>query len=327
MLMQAQNPPLVSIVTPAYNEEQYLSECIESVLSQTYQNWDYTIIDNCSTDATLSIAQKYAAVDSRIRVFSNPSLVPAVANLNVSVRYISPDCKYCKVILADDWMYPECLARMVELMEDSPSIGLVGAYGLAEEWVVWMGLPYPSRFISGREVCRQRLLGGPYVFGSETSVLYRADLIRSRDPFYDEASAHPDSEICFELLKAADFGFVHQVLTFSRVRAGSLLTESRKLNTLAASMLREVVTYGPFYLTTDEYTTRLNQLTSKYYDVLARGVLQRREREFWQFHKGQLHELGVAYSGARVAASLAKLVFRAIVRRPAAMNGQVEWGL
>ena len=48
--MNRSSQPLVSVVTPVYNGAEYLSECIESVLAQTYQNWDYTIVNNCSTD-------------------------------------------------------------------------------------------------------------------------------------------------------------------------------------------------------------------------------------------------------------------------------------
>ena len=58
--------PQVSVITPVYNGEEFLSECIQSVLSQTYQNWDYTIVNNRSTDRTLEIAQSYAARDPRI---------------------------------------------------------------------------------------------------------------------------------------------------------------------------------------------------------------------------------------------------------------------
>ena len=59
--------PLVSVLTPVYNCEKYLRTCIESVLAQTYTNWEYVIVNNCSTDGTLAIAQEYAAADSRIR--------------------------------------------------------------------------------------------------------------------------------------------------------------------------------------------------------------------------------------------------------------------
>jgi glycosyltransferase involved in cell wall biosynthesis len=74
--------PLVSIVTPVFNGAKYLSECIESALHQTYRNWDYTVIDNCSTDESLIIAQKYAARDARIRVVTNGRFLSILENHN-----------------------------------------------------------------------------------------------------------------------------------------------------------------------------------------------------------------------------------------------------
>ena len=56
---------------------------------------------------------------------------------------------------------------MVALAEANPSVGIVGAYGLQATWVLWQGVPYGSSVVSGREICRQRLLGGPDVFGSD----------------------------------------------------------------------------------------------------------------------------------------------------------------
>jgi glycosyltransferase involved in cell wall biosynthesis len=120
--------PLVSVVTPAYNEEIYLRECIESVLAQTYVNWDYTIVNNCSSDRTLDIANEYAARDPRIRVVTNETFVPAIANHNIAFRQVSPQSTYCKVVEADDLIYPACLATMVDLAEQNPRVAIVGAY-------------------------------------------------------------------------------------------------------------------------------------------------------------------------------------------------------
>jgi glycosyltransferase involved in cell wall biosynthesis len=306
--MNTASQPLVSIVTPVYNEAEYLTECIESVLAQTYQHWDYTIVDNCSTDASLDIARRYAAKDQRIRIRENPQFLRAIPNHNVALRQISPMSKYCKVVLGDDWIFPECLERMVAVAEEHPSVGIVGAYALEGRQVTLTGLPYQSKVVCGREVCRKHFLEQLYVFGSQNSVLYRAELVRSHDPFYNEANIHADTEAGFALLKTCDFGFVHQVLTFTRVRPGSLNTLSTTMQTSLASILHLLVTYGPEYLTHDELDRCLDRHLSVYYRFLGKSLVLGHDKRFWDYHKRQLAEAGVGFSWTRLArAALAVL--------------------
>src|SRR5215813_7302249 len=139
--------PLVSVITPVYNGELYLRECIESVLAQTYRNWDYTIVNNCSTDRTLEIAREFAARDSRLRIHNNETFVRVIPNHNIAFRQISPASKYCKPVAADDMLLPECLERMVCLAEKHPNVAMVGAYGLhsrADLGVYCKGVPYST---------------------------------------------------------------------------------------------------------------------------------------------------------------------------------------
>jgi glycosyltransferase involved in cell wall biosynthesis len=133
--------PLVSVVTPVYNGESYLCECIESVLAQTHPHWDYTIVNNCSTDRTLEIAHEYAARDPRVRIWKSKTFVRVEQNYNNAFRQISPESKYCKVVAADDWLSPGYLEKMVGLAERHPTVGIVGAYGLMESNVNWQALP------------------------------------------------------------------------------------------------------------------------------------------------------------------------------------------
>src|SRR5206468_7458596 len=126
--MKADYLPLVTVVTPVYNGEKYLTECIESVLAQTYQNWEYIIVNNCSTDRSLEIAQSYAEQDVRIRIHNNQEFVGKEANENIAFRQISPASTYCKMVHADDWLFPECIARMVAVAETNSTVGIVGAY-------------------------------------------------------------------------------------------------------------------------------------------------------------------------------------------------------
>jgi glycosyltransferase involved in cell wall biosynthesis len=210
--MQTENEPLVSVITPVYNGERFLSECLESVRAQTYSNFEHIIVNNCSTDSTLEIAQDYASRDPRIRIHNNNAFVTALENHNIALKLISPESKYVKIVQADDLIFPECIARMVAVALEYPSVGLVSAYRLEGNEVTLDGLTYPSPFLTGAEISRQTLLTDLYVFGSPTSLLMRSDLVRSRPVFYDEASfaLEADRAVCYDILKTSDFGFVHR---------------------------------------------------------------------------------------------------------------------
>jgi glycosyltransferase involved in cell wall biosynthesis len=310
--MDSRSLPLVSIVTPVHNEEEYLAECIESVLAQTYQNWDYTIVDNCSSDRSLQIARDYAARDRRIRVLENQQLLPALANFNHAMRRITPASKYCKVVFGDDWIFPECLERMVGVAEEHPSIGIVSAYVLEGEKVKCVGLPTQSPFFLGREICRKHFLEGVHVFGSPTNVLYRADLVRRHNPFFNEKNIHADTEACFVLLKTSDFGFVHQVLTFSRVRVSSRSVPDTDNETDYGGFLETLVKHGAAYLSRNELTDRVNRHVTGYYAGLGKGLILGRDRMFWDYHKTKLTDAGLGFSYIRVLGAAVAILLDAL---------------
>jgi glycosyltransferase involved in cell wall biosynthesis len=299
--MNVISQPLVSVVTPVYNEEEHLAECIESVLAQTYQNWDYTIVNNCSTDRSLEIARRYAAKDSRIRVHDNKQFLDMLPNLNLAVRQISPASKYCKMVLGDDWIFPRCLEGMVAVGEAYPSAGVVSAYEQCGQQVRITGLPEEQRLVGGREACRQFLIDKLLLFGSQTSVLYRADLVRSRNPFYIETEMFADFEACFALLKTSDLGFAHEILTFSRPRPGSIGAISSDLGVHFRSLLGLLFTYGRECLSSEEFEECLDRQLTRYYRFLGRRLFVERDRGFWSYHKRTLAALGLGFSRSRLA--------------------------
>ena len=314
MDIKQKSEPLVSVVTPLYNNCDTLTECIQSVRAQTHQNWHYVIVNNCSTDGSADIAHRYSAIDERIRVIDNEQFLRAVPNFNVAMRQVSPESKYCKMVFADDWIFPQCLEQMVSVAEEHPSVGIVGAYGLQDSEVMWSGLPYPSSKVSGREVCRRLFLEGTYVFGTSTSVLYRSELVKARDPFFNEHNFHADMESCIVLLKSCDFGFVHQILTFKRLRAGSLGTITEDLNTLLAGHLYCLTVHGRDFLNDEEYTMCAKRDIEKYYNFLAVSLLSgRREAKFWAYHKAKLFDAGVRFSWMRLATSTIGRLSRAVI--------------
>lgn len=295
--MRLHDEPLVSVVTPVYNGEDFLAECIESILSQRYQDFEYIIVNNCSSDRSLAIALEYAKKDRRIQIHTNKEFVGVMENHNIALSLISPQAKYCKVVCADDFIFPECLTKMVELAEVYPSVGMVGSYTLAGKKVMYSGLEYGSTVVNGKELCRATLLGGPYVFGSPTTLLYRADLVRKTKAFYPNSSPHCDTTACYQLLEDSDFGFVHQVLSYTRIHAGSETSRSLKFGTINLAILSDLARFGPKYLTPVQLKHRLRRLTGGYYRALVPTFFARpRNEEFWQRQRTALQEIGLKFS-------------------------------
>ncbi|MBA2641497.1 MAG: glycosyltransferase family 2 protein, partial [Actinobacteria bacterium] len=236
--------PLVSVLTPVHNGAQYIEECMTSVVRQTYANWSFTVVDNCSTDATPDLVERHVSEDSRIRHLRFEEFVDATENHNRAVAAMDGESVYCKFVQGDDWLFPDCLERMVARAESSPSIGIVGSYRLHQDTVDLVGLPYETTCADGRDVLRQALLGGPYVTGAPTATLLRSDLVRLRTPFFDDRFWHSDTEAVYWLLTQSDFGYVHQVLTFARAQAGARSAHARRINTSGPENIRFLLRYG-----------------------------------------------------------------------------------
>jgi hypothetical protein len=183
---------------------------------------------------------------------------------------------------------------MVALAEANPSVGIVGSYQLSGSWIRWQGFQYPRAVMPGREVCRQVFIGRDpaFGFGSPTSILYRADLVRRRDEFYPNPSPHSDTSACFECLQDSDFGFVYEVLSFERVHEETQSSASAGLNRYASAYLNDLKEYGPSCLSTDELRRRLKEELDDYDRFLAVNMSRWRNKDFWNYHKGRRQELG-----------------------------------
>ncbi len=292
--MASEAEPLVSVLTPVYNGEKLLAQCIQSVLAQTYTNFEYTIVNNRSTDRTLEIAQSFAKQDSRIRVHNNTEFLSVVDNHNNAFSLVPDGAKYCKVVGADDWLFPQCITEMVRLAEQYPNVGMVTSYVLAGTRVGWDGLPYPSTVMKGQEVCRLRLLKGLKVFGGPSASLLRCSVVKQMQPFYKLGNYHGDTEAYLDLLQKHDFGYVHQVLSYNRKGGEDSRTTGylERVNSYPAADIEELVRFGPIYLTDEERTLRLRQATKRYYRFLAQSVLELRNKEFWDYHRDRMRQLG-----------------------------------
>jgi hypothetical protein len=225
-------------------------------------------------------------------------------NHDIALSLISPRTEYCKIIHADDFLFPECLERMLAVATGNPSVGIVGSYRLDDRYVNLDGLPYPSTVVSGREIRRRSLLEGLFVFGSPSSLLIRADLIRARRVFMDDDTffMHGDTAACHEMLDATDFGFVHQVLTFTRRHAAAADTpRAISLNSYMAAHGMILKRFGRQILNEAEYQACLDSSQRQYYSFLGRSVLDGKKPDFWAFHARALDAIGLSVNYRRLA--------------------------
>lgn len=284
--------PLVSVVTPFYNTAPYLAQCIESVLAQTYSHFEYILMDNCSTDESSEIAENYARCDPRIRFIRCSEFLFQLANYNRALAEISENSEYCKIVEADNYIFPDCLSMMLEAFEQSEGIGLVSSYCLEGNNIKGSGYPFPMPRLSGKEWARQYLRGGPHVFGSATTVMYRSSLVRHQQPFFDVSLPHSDTEKCIEILEHWDFGFVHQILSFLRIDNESITSTVRKFEPHHALDHYIIVQrYAPTFLGAAEAASLKAESKQKYYRALAREAIKLRSREFWRYHREGLKTL------------------------------------
>lgn len=130
--------PTVSVIIPSYNHEMFIKECIQSVLDQTFQDFEIIITDDASSDRTVEIIEEFT--DTRIRLFKHPENRGASEASNNCIRQARG--KYIAMLSSDDAWYPEKLEVQVNYLDEHPEIGVV--FGKVE-WIDETGEPIKAR--------------------------------------------------------------------------------------------------------------------------------------------------------------------------------------
>ena len=113
--------PLISIVVPIYNAENYLQRCVDSILAQTYGDFELLLVNDGSSDGSLDICQRYAAEDSRVRVIDKPNGgVSSARNMGIE----SATAEWVMFVDADDWIEPNTLELAVPYVEECDIVRL-----------------------------------------------------------------------------------------------------------------------------------------------------------------------------------------------------------
>ena len=114
--------PDISVIMSVYNGESYLKEAIESVINQTFKNWELIVINDCSQDSTAQILSEYSEKDNRIKVYTNEVNLKLPTSLNKAVSLSSG--KYIARMDSDDICLPERLEKQFEFMEENSDVSL-----------------------------------------------------------------------------------------------------------------------------------------------------------------------------------------------------------
>lgn len=300
--------PLVSIVVPVYNGARFLRPCLESALTQNHAAVEVVVLDNASTDGTAAIAESYARQDGRVRLFRNQATLRPIDNWNLALTLMAEDAAYCRVLHADDVLFPDGIAALVALAQSDPGIGIAGSLRQRGEGIECQGLPTSRQIFDGAEVARLFLRREVFAL-APTSGLLRADLVRARRPFYPPHLLHADLAAWLDVLDGVRFGFVHEVLAFSRVHEDSITaTLAERKQTLMREWLVLLRDYGPRYLQTEELAQLERQHLARCHRMLLRGMAAGHGRDFLDFHLEGLRQAGRAPTPADYArAAMAEL--------------------
>jgi glycosyltransferase involved in cell wall biosynthesis len=183
--------PLVSVVIPSYNQADYLRQALDSLIAQTYLNWEAVVINDGSTDHTDAVLKEYAARDPRIKPYTKQN-GGITAALNEGIRRASGE--YFSWLSSDDQFYPNKLQALVNAFETlGDDYGLVyGGFDLLyEDTGELASLPLPTPLIRGSEF--PEALRFDFIDG--TAILVRMKIMRDIDGFNPPYKHTPDMEL------------------------------------------------------------------------------------------------------------------------------------
>lgn len=220
----------VSIITPLYNSSEFLKETVESVLKQNYQNWEMIIVDDCSTDNSLQIAQQYAAQDKRIQAHRLPENSGAAVARNKAIELASG--RFIAFLDADDIWLPNKLEKQIAFMLRSNVSFSYSAYEKINEQGETCGLVGVPAKVSYKELLKTCYIGClTAVYDTQFFGKVFMPLIRKRQDF----------GLWLKLLKKVDYAFaITEPLAKYRLRRDSISANKANAATYTWRLYREV---------------------------------------------------------------------------------------
>lgn len=232
-----QDNPSISVVMPAYNSEKYLSATIESILNQTYKNFEFLVINDGSTDSTEEIVKAFMLKDQRVKLINNKFEKGIVGGLNTGLE--ESKGKYIARMDSDDIAFAERLEKQLNFMEKNTEIGLCGTwYQMFGKYEGAMVLPKDSDTIRAT-----MLFHGPI---AHPTVMFRKSVIRQNNLKYSQEHIWiEDIELWYRMSKVTKLANFPEILLWYRTHEESIgstrkVIQAEKVAKLHLQMLTEL---------------------------------------------------------------------------------------
>ncbi|MBD5391310.1 glycosyltransferase family 2 protein [bacterium] len=224
----------MSVLMPAYNCDAFITESIESILNQTFADFEFIIINDGSRDATADVIRKYVARDTRIRFIDNAFNAGIVSALNTGMNMCRGE--YIVRMDADDISMPDRIAKQVAFMDANPRCGVLGSwYHIFGEYERTMTRPSRVGMIDLLSGC---LIGHP------TVMLRRAMFDKYNLRYAPEFQFCEDYELWSRAILHMDFCNIQEVLLRYRAhRASITYAHSRKQLDDTARVQKRIAEY------------------------------------------------------------------------------------
>ncbi|MEO7000112.1 MAG: glycosyltransferase family 2 protein [Terracoccus sp.] len=199
--------PRVSVLVPSYNNAEFIEETIDSILGQSFGDFELIVADHTSTDQTWPLLQPYA-VDPRVTLLQTPAGGGAPANWSRVTAAATGE--YVKLVCGDDLIDPECLANQVAVMEANPGVvlsscqrDLIDAHG--KKVTSARGLAGLDGVVPGGAAARRAVIVGSNIFGEPACNLMRREALENIGGWADSEPYVIDQQTFCNLLMTGDF--------------------------------------------------------------------------------------------------------------------------
>ena len=207
--------PKISICLPVYNSEPFLEQALNSVLNQTFQDFEVIISDNASTDKTYEIATHYTKIDQRIFYFKNSYNIGVLPNYNQCLKYITGD--YIYFFGSDDIMLPKNLELKASILNSNSNVGLVTSSveivdsdGNQLAWDKNCHKYLQNELKSGKDWIIEDI--GKRTTICHTSVMVRKTVLEKLDIFYDCKYLYAsDFDLWLRIALISDIYFIKEI--------------------------------------------------------------------------------------------------------------------